>query len=146
MQKDDDPLFLQNICNEIAFTVCYAKNIILQKENILLWAPPCEQKHGTQMQQCVICLQVNPKYRNTGSTSGQRLEPDARHSSSVQNNKSKCGSSLPGDAGPEGPGSDLLAGSGLRGAGGGLGLHRGRELLREIPRGSSAAWLLWICY
>jgi len=27
----------QNICSEIAFTVCYAGNIILQKENIQIY-------------------------------------------------------------------------------------------------------------
>lgn len=39
----------------------------------------------------------------------------------------------PGNTWSQGPGSDVLAGPGLRRAPGGLGLHRGRELLREIP-------------
>lgn len=40
---------------------------------------------------------------------------------------------LPGNARSKGTGSDMLAGSGVRGAAGGMELHRGRELLREIP-------------
>lgn len=44
-------------------------------------------------------------------------------------------STFPGHAHSKGTGSDLLAGSGLRRAAGGMGLHGGGELLREIPRG-----------
>lgn len=39
-----------------------------------------------------------------------------------------------GHARSKGKGSDVLVGSGLQWAAGGLGLHRGRELLWEIPR------------
>jgi len=30
-------IFLQDICSEIAFTVCYPENIILQKENTQIY-------------------------------------------------------------------------------------------------------------
>lgn len=47
-------------------------------------------------------------------------------------NNCSLSSTSPGDTWSKGEGSDLLAGSGVRRAAGGMGLHGGRELLREI--------------